>query len=154
MKGWVHARDALGGLRLDGAAEIVAGYTQARRWEAFSPVKLDVLIDTGASRSCVPAGIMASSRSGVSVLEVDARHPSDWSGQPSERAIPICPVAVRLLGRGPFTAAVFATSLPYVLLGRDLLAHFLMVWDGPAGAFCLRRTGGADRFLRRLLRCP
>ena len=158
MKGQARLGRKFGALMLPGAVEIRAAYRRTGLWQGWMEdvphPALDALIDTGASRSCLPAALTDRGEGGFPLLRVDTRRPSDWTGRASAHGVPVFLVRVHVMGVGPLEAKVLPTDLPYFVLGRDLLSHFLMVLDGPSGAFCLRRTGGVDRFLRKLLRCP
>jgi len=154
MKGRAEVRgDALGELLLPGAVQVVEGVCRNWEWRTLEAAPLDATIDTGASRSCVPRGICDGSRGAV-LREVDSRRPDDWRGRPAPRGIPIYLLRVRVLGMGPYRVLAYVRDAEEFLLGRDLLRHLLLALDGPVGAFRLRRTSSADRWLRRALRCP
>jgi len=154
MKGQAEVRRGrLSPLVLRGAVHVVAGLGPDGNWWDVQAAPLDATIDTGASRSCVPRSLCDGTRGPV-LLPSDFGTPTDWQEVRPQRSLPIYSLYVHVLGRGPFPILAYSRDAPGFLLGRDLLARFLLALDGPAGAYCLRGTSALDRFARRLLRCP
>jgi hypothetical protein len=115
---------------------------------------LDAFIDTGASRSCIPSSLCRDSR-GVPLFRIAyAGRPTDWSGRRAAGLAPYYLLWVNFVGVGPLKVRPFETQHPYFVVGRDLLAHFLTVLDGPSGELGVRTTGKLDHLLRRCLRAP
>ena len=115
---------------------------------------LNAFIDTGASRSCIPR-TMCRGPNGLAIPRVvDIQNALDWRGDEAGRPVCVYEVWVTVFGSGPFRVRAYETGHPYFIVGRDLLAHFLTVLDGPAGKLGVPTTGKFDHFLRRCLRAP
>ena len=115
---------------------------------------LDAIIDTGASRSCIPSALSRDAE-GNPVLEVvDYRQPIDWQGSRAPSPVPVYLVWVELVGHGPFSVTPYETDDASFIIGRDLLAHFLTALDGPSQTLGVRATNKLDRLVRSLLRAP
>jgi hypothetical protein len=136
------------------AIAIVSGYSTGRVFQHMDMPSLDVLIDTGAARSCIPTRFCSDANGNRLLRPVDYRKAFDWRGNPSSERLPVYLVRVRFLGSGPFTLRAYETNQDAFIAGRDLLVHFLAAFDGPARLFGVRRTNTVDRWLRSFLAAP
>jgi hypothetical protein len=109
-----------------------------------APVELDALIDPGAEVSCVdPAGIRLLRPPAATVIPTNAPSVSGitFSVQRSVTLTILDPHQVP--GNNIFFPDAMLTELNLnavslqALIGRDLLAHCVFTFDGPANAFSL-----------------
>jgi hypothetical protein len=113
----------------------------ARSGQAVPPdVAVRTLIDTGAKRTCVDAGVIAA----LAVVSTDVRRVRTVSSGPATHATRVFDLSV-MGGPG---GQIIAADLPVLeadlahqgiacLLGRDALAVCVLVYDGPACRFSL-----------------
>ena len=115
---------------------------------------MDAFIDTGSSRSCVPASLCTDATGAAVLQTIDRAHPQDWQGKRSAEGVPVHIVWVNFLGIGPLKLRPYETQHDFFIVGRDLLVHFLTVLDGPHRELGVRATGKLDHWLRSCLRAP
>ena len=150
----IEGRSELGEPLIPGGVELHACLLPDGKNREMARKRLDAFIDTGASRSCIPRAVSRGTN-GLPILRViDIQNALDWRGEAAGRPVSVYEVWVILLGSGPFRVRAYETGHPYFIVGRDLLAHFLTVLDGPSEKLGARTTGKFDHFLRRCLRAP
>jgi hypothetical protein len=116
----------------------VLGHTLQQKGKPLpQPVTGLCLVDTGASKTCVDAAIVA----GLGVSPINKVQVQTPSGSASQYTYP-----VRMSFPGtPLPGIEFSSVLGSVLaaqgiiglLGRDVLTHFVLIYNGPAGMFSL-----------------
>lgn len=107
-----------------------------------APIPIRVLIDTGASCTNIDPGVL-SKLGVVSTGTVQCHTPSTKSGQPHVAnqfdvgLALIHPLITRSWGAVPVIESELAHQGIHGLLGRDILMHCLLTYDGQGGNFCL-----------------
>lgn len=100
------------------------------------PISGMALIDTGASSTCIDQG--AAEKLGVPVINVVKMA----SASHAETDANVYPIAIEIIGPGininatAMGAALAAQDL-LVLIGRDVLQHGMLVYNGVAGSITL-----------------
>ncbi len=101
------------------------------------PIKGLCLVDTGASKTCVDA--TAVEGLGVSPMnKVQVQTPSGSTSQylyPVRMSFPDTPLPG--IEFSSVIGSVLAAQGIVGLLGRDVLSHFVLIYNGPAGMFSL-----------------
>ena len=144
---------SFGPLILPRAVRVAAGLARDWEWVAIGVDPFDARIDTGASRSCAPLSLWQRTPN-LPWRLMDTRRPVDWRGMPCPEDVPAYLLRVEVVGEGPLEIEVYSRPEGDFLLGRDVLARLLLVLDGPARQFRLRRTFGLDRWIRKAIACP
>jgi len=139
---------------LPGAIRVTSALCLGHAIRGIGAAPMDAFIDTGASRSCIPASLCTDTTGAAVLQTIDRARPLDWQGKRSAAGVPVHIVWVRFLGIGPLKLWPFETQFDYFIVGRDLLVHFLTVLDGPHRELGVRATGTLDRWLRSCLRAP
>lgn len=106
-----------------------------------SPVLATLLVDSGASHTCLDSQVLDPL--GLSPTGVIPIHTPSTGQNPVE--FPQFDVAIllyhednsRYLATVPVTEVDLSNQGIDGLLGRDILSHCLLVYDGPANSFCL-----------------
>jgi hypothetical protein len=110
-------------------------------WDLPEPILVSALVDTGASTTCVDSAIL--NRLGLTAIECVPVLTPSTAGQP--HMTPYYDVSLSLLHPKLtytfYSVAVLESDFTGqgigALIGRDLLAKCLLVYDGQAGVFTL-----------------
>lgn len=91
------------------------------------------LIDTGADYTVLPGEVVDE----LHLIELDVVSIESFGGYETE--CPAYDVQVRLVGEPRIVdvLALASDTIDYVILGRDILKHFLVTIDGPNGVFII-----------------
>ncbi len=106
-----------------------------------SPLNAHVLIDTGASCTCIDAAILAALKlppSGSAFVSTPSTGIAPHIANQFDVSLTLYhPALFRWWGAVPVVEAVLAPQGIGGLIGRDILAYCLFMYDGPANLFIL-----------------
>ena len=87
----------------------------------------EALLDTGADITVLPLGVAAAV--GFNSATAETVEAGGFTDDPAD--VPVGEFAVRLAGRDSEVWAL-VVDRPFALLGRDVLRHYVLTFDGPA----------------------
>ncbi|MBL8230603.1 MAG: aspartyl protease family protein [Bryobacterales bacterium] len=128
--------------------DVVISVSSARREALIAanmpvpqPVPIRALVDTGASGTCIDAGVMRSLQ--LSPTGAIPIHTPSTGGQPHQANtfdinLTLCHPQLTMTKQNiPVTEAHLAVQGIHGLIGRDVLRSCLFVYDGQGGVFAL-----------------